>query len=210
MKVEHGSFLTQLACELMDCDSARHAAKRSWMLDPLQIRKTILVGAGVDAVWTAFTTTSGLATFFAPDSQIEPRLGGRYDLYFAPDAPAGERGSEDCKALMWSPPTPLARSAELHVELRFPPHLSILADDVSVAELRFLPDQGHHLVATDETRIELHHRGFQSEASGGPRPRCASTPAERTAAFADGHRYWNRAWATVLARLVTHFRAHGA
>jgi hypothetical protein len=179
------------------------------MAEQLQITKSILVGAGVQAVWTAFTTTAGLATFFAPDSQIEPCAGGRYDLYFAPAAPVGERGSEDCRVLVWSPPTPTDGRAELQVELRFPPHLSILSGDVGIAALRLLPDQGHHLADADETRIELLHRGFCSAESEGPRPRCAASPAERSAAFAEGYRYWNRAWATVLARLVTRFRTHG-
>ena len=51
--------------------------------------KSVLVSAGVEAVWQAWTTTEGVTSFFAPAADIEPRVGGAYRVYFDPGAEPG-------------------------------------------------------------------------------------------------------------------------
>ena len=62
-----------------------------------------VVKAGVDDVWKAWTTQQGIATFFAPASLIETRVDGAYEMYFAPDSPAGQRGGEGNRSWRSSP-----------------------------------------------------------------------------------------------------------
>lgn len=52
------------------------------------------INAPVEEVYNAWTTTEGIKTFFAPDGLIENKLFGKFHIYFFPDAPEGQRGSE--------------------------------------------------------------------------------------------------------------------
>lgn len=58
------------------------------------IRLEIIVNAPVEKVWWAWTTRDGIKSFFAPDCDIDLRVLGKYDILFAPSAPAGLRGAE--------------------------------------------------------------------------------------------------------------------
>ena len=58
------------------------------------IRLEILVNAPAEKVWRAWTTRDGIKSFFAPDCNIDLRVLGKYDILFAPSAPAGLRGAE--------------------------------------------------------------------------------------------------------------------
>jgi len=58
------------------------------------IEYTCIVEANLDEVWRAWTTNDGVQSFFAPDSQVELKIDGPYELYFRPEAEEGSRGSE--------------------------------------------------------------------------------------------------------------------
>jgi uncharacterized protein YndB with AHSA1/START domain len=90
------------------------------------LRKEVTVAAPVAEVWRAWTTTEGVTTFFGPEAEVEARLGGPFEIYFFPAAPAGLRGSEGCKVhslvpmqllvFEWNapPPIPAIRNSGLH------------------------------------------------------------------------------------------------
>ena len=90
------------------------------------LRKEVTLDAPLADVWNAWTTSEGVTTFFGPAAQVEARLGGPFEIYFAPSAPEGLRGSEGCKvqsvvpmqlfAFEWNaPPTiPAIRNSGLH------------------------------------------------------------------------------------------------
>lgn len=59
------------------------------------IKLEIILNAPVERVWKAWTTKDGIRSFFAPDCDIDLRVLGKYDILFAPDAPAGLRGAEN-------------------------------------------------------------------------------------------------------------------
>lgn len=59
------------------------------------IKLEVVVNAPVEKVWQAWTTRDGIRSFFAPDCDIDLRVLGKYDILFAPSAPAGLRGAED-------------------------------------------------------------------------------------------------------------------
>lgn len=61
------------------------------------LQKEIKVSAPIKQVWECWTTEAGVATFFAPEANIELQIGGQYEMYFLPQAPPGSRGSEGCK-----------------------------------------------------------------------------------------------------------------
>jgi uncharacterized protein YndB with AHSA1/START domain len=62
--------------------------------DNLTLVGEITVPAPVSEVWQAWTTDAGVRTFFAPESRIDLRVGGSYELYFDIEAAPGLRGGE--------------------------------------------------------------------------------------------------------------------
>lgn len=67
------------------------------------IRKTVTVHASVEEAWTAWTTRDGLKRFFGRDNDVELRIGGKFEIYFLMNNPAGLRGSEGCTVLSFLP-----------------------------------------------------------------------------------------------------------
>lgn len=58
------------------------------------IKLDIVIKAPAEKVWWAWTTREGIKSFFAPDADIDLRVLGKYEILFAPYAPAGRRGAE--------------------------------------------------------------------------------------------------------------------
>jgi uncharacterized protein YndB with AHSA1/START domain len=91
----------------------------------------ITINAGVSEVWDAWTTVEGIKSFFAPDCEIEMKVGGKYEILFLNNAEKGKRGSEGCIVLgvqenkmftfTWSAPPelPVAREQRSFVIIRF-------------------------------------------------------------------------------------------
>lgn len=91
----------------------------------------VLVNAGLEDVWNAWTTEAGAKTFFAPACNIDLRPDGPYEIFFNPDATPGERGGEGMRVLAvqpmqmfsftWNAPPglPQVRGQRTHVTLRF-------------------------------------------------------------------------------------------
>ena len=71
---------------------------------------SVLVGAPVQDVWTAWTTTEGVTTFFAPEARVELRVDGPFELYMNPYGEPGTRGSEGMRILAFQENAMLAFS----------------------------------------------------------------------------------------------------
>ncbi len=67
------------------------------------LHKEVTVPGTLSDVWRLWTTDDGLRSFFSPNSHIELRVGGPFEILFSMDSPVGERGSEDCRILSWLP-----------------------------------------------------------------------------------------------------------
>lgn len=67
------------------------------------VRKNVVIQATPEKIWQAWTTNQGVQSFFAPRSNVELKIGGKYEIYLAPDAPQGQRGSEGCTVLSYLP-----------------------------------------------------------------------------------------------------------
>lgn len=81
------------------------------------LHKEITVSSPIDRVWWAWTTSEGMASWWAKKSWIELRVGGPWELYFLTDQPRGHQGSEGCRILSYCPPEMLSFS------WNFPPSL---------------------------------------------------------------------------------------
>jgi len=66
---------------------------------PIEVERVI--NAPISDVWKAWTTSEGIQSFLGCPSTIELRQGGKYEIYFAPDAEPGSRGSEGCTVLSY-------------------------------------------------------------------------------------------------------------
>ncbi|MDA4135485.1 MAG: SRPBCC domain-containing protein [Thaumarchaeota archaeon] len=141
-----------------------------------QLIKTVNVAANPDEVWDAWTTVEGIRTFFAPDARLELRPGGLYEIYFDTEQPEGLKGSEGCRILSFVPSRML--SFTWGAPPRFPRARRANAQWVVI----FLEPSGG---GTSVTLIELGWEdGEESDAV---------------------YRYFDRAWATVLALLARSF-----
>lgn len=137
------------------------------------IQKSVVVEAPVGEIWRAFTTVEGVMAFFAPEAWVELAIGGPYELYFSPEAPAGSRGGEGLRILSYLP------QEMLSFEWNAPPHLGQVRGERTWVVLQFEP------MAAMETRVKLTHLGWGEGA-----------------AWDQAFAYFQRAWDVVLGRLV--------
>ena len=103
-------------------------------MDNKQIEGSILVPAHIDDVWRAWTTESGLRSFLAPECLMVPEPNGPFEIYFRPDAPLGERGSEGCRVMAVMPHDLLSFS------WNFPPQFPHIRQQKTQVSLRFVPE----------------------------------------------------------------------
>ncbi|HET9976077.1 MAG TPA: SRPBCC domain-containing protein [Burkholderiaceae bacterium] len=140
------------------------------------IDKSVEVAATLDQAWDAWTTREGITSFFAPDAKIEPRVGGAFQIYIDPGAPAGSKGADDMRFLAVQP------KKMLSFDWNAPPHLPEARAQRTFVVVRFEP------ITDKTTRITLHHTGW---GDGGE--------------WDKAHAYFDRAWGNVLANLKKRF-----
>jgi len=76
----------------------------------VRIDAEVEIHASAADVWAALTTPEGLAGWVAPESHVELRIGGPYELYFFPDE--ADRGMEGTTVLSFIPEELLATTGE--------------------------------------------------------------------------------------------------
>lgn len=140
------------------------------------LRQEATVAAAPAAVWEAWTTDAGVRTFFAPDSHVELRPGGPYELYFMTDAPAGQRGSEGCTIVEFEP------ARHLVFTWNFPPTIPTIRDQHTRVAVDISP------AGPASTRVVITQTGWK-----------------RGKDWDRGFDYFTAAWAIVLRRLAHRF-----
>src|SRR6266571_5459632 len=70
---------------------------------PQFVRKQTVVSISPETAWKTWTTIDGVTSFFAPKANIDPNVGGPYELFFDLKAPRGFQGTEGCKVLGLDP-----------------------------------------------------------------------------------------------------------
>ena len=151
------------------CATAAMAVERS-------LDKETFVAASVDEVWNVWTTREGIVSFFAPDAQVDPRVGGLFEMHFNPLAAPGMKGADDMRFLALQP------KKMLSFTWNAPPHLPNARAQRTFVVVRIAP------VSDKETRVTLHHTGW-------------GDGDEWDKAYA----YFDRAWTNVLANLKKRF-----
>jgi uncharacterized protein YndB with AHSA1/START domain len=141
------------------------------------VRAEVVVDAPREQVFDAWTTEAGVRSFFAPQARIEAEAGGRYELYFMPDAPAGTRGSEGCVLLALEAPRLLSFSWNA------PPTLPTIREQRTVVIVRIVALEDR------QSRVILTHVGWGEGDD-----------------WREAERYFDRAWCElVLPRLARSF-----
>ena len=113
-----------------------------------QIEFQVIISAPLSNVWNAWTTEEGAKSFFASECLIDLRVGGAYEMYFDPSAPAGERGGEGLTILAIQP------EKMLSFTWNAPPSLPEVRGQLTHVTLYFQD--------TDENQTSLHfiHDGW--------------------------------------------------
>lgn len=136
-----------------------------------------MVDADQAAVWDAWTTTAGIASFFAPDGSIELEPGGAYEIYFDPTGSPGHRGAEGTHILALQP------MEMLSFTWNFPQQFTELRDQFTTVVLRLAP------VDADRTAVALTQMGWGNGEM-----------------WDDAYDYFEHAWGeVVLANLTRRF-----
>lgn len=108
------------------------------------------INATLEQAWDAWTTREGIVSFLAPDCDVEFEAGGKYEIYFNPDAPYGEKGGEGLQILAIDP------QKMLSFTWNAPPHLPNVRKQWTHVVVRFFP------VSENQTEVLLRHDGWGS------------------------------------------------
>lgn len=104
--------------------------------------------APVGEVFETFTNGAAMTETVGVQSNIDFRIGGEFGLWFAPDAPEGERGSENCQILSYLP------DRMLSFTWNAPPTIPDARGRRSWVVVEFEPLGDHW------SRVRLTHTGF--------------------------------------------------
>src|SRR3990167_6434785 len=160
-----------IAIVLLVLASLANAQERS-------LNKEVVVAAPIAEVWRAWTTREGITAFFAPDAEIDARVGGAFHVHFDPFGAAGARGADDMRYMALQAPTMLS------FDWNAPPHLAQARQQRTFVVVRLKDVDGK------STRVTLHHVGW---GEGGE--------------WDQTYAYFDRAWAAVLGNLKKRFES---
>jgi len=136
------------------------------------IDKEVVVAAPVAAVWQSWTTRAGIESFFAPQAEIDPKVGGAFHIHMDPLAPPGAKGADEMRFMALQPPTMLS------FDWNAPPSLPEARAQRTFVVVRLADVDGK------STRVTLHHTGW---GNGGE--------------WDKTYAYFDRAWGYVLGNL---------
>jgi uncharacterized protein YndB with AHSA1/START domain len=140
------------------------------------LQKEVTVSAPIDAVWQAWTTRAGIESFFAPEAEIDARVGGAFHIHIDPYGEPGMKGADDMRFMALQPPKMLS------FDWNAPPSLPEARRQRTFVVVRLADMDGK------STRVTIHHTGW---GDGG----------EWDKAYA----YFDRAWGGVLGNLKKRF-----
>lgn len=160
------AFAAALACFAA---SQASAAERA-------IDKEVIVPAPIQSVWQGWTTKAGIESFFAPEAEIEPKVGGAFHIHINPYGEPGMKGADDMRFMALQAPTMLS------FDWNAPPSLPEIRKQRTFVIVRLADIDGK------STRVTLHHTGW---GDGG----------EWDKTFV----YFDKAWGNVLGNLKRRF-----
>jgi uncharacterized protein YndB with AHSA1/START domain len=140
------------------------------------VSKRVVVKAPLEAVWTAWTTTDGIKSFFAPDARIDARPGGPFEVHFNPYAKPGLKGADGMQVMA------VQEKKLVSFTWNSPPYMPEVREQRTLVTIRLKP-AGEGL-----TEVRLHHTGW---GDGGQ--------------WDQSFDYFDKAWGRVLANLEKRF-----
>lgn len=140
------------------------------------IDKEVVVAAPIESVWAAWTSKAGIEAFFAPEAEIDARVGGAFHVHINPYAQPGLKGADDMRFMALQKPTMLS------FDWNAPPSLPQVRQQRTFVVVRLAEVDGK------STRVRLHHTGW---GDGGEWDR--------------SYTYFDRAWGNVLGNLKKRF-----
>jgi len=159
-------IVASFACAAMLASaSSAHAAERA-------IDKNVVVAAPILAVWHSWTTKAGIESFFAPEAEIDAKVGGAFHIHINPFAEPGMKGADDMRFMALQAPTMLS------FDWNAPPSLPEVRKQRTFVVVRLADVDGK------STSVSLHHTGW---GDGGE--------------WDKAYQYFDRAWGNVLANL---------
>ena len=152
-------------------------------LDPVDVQTTVPTDRG--RVWKALATPEGWKAFTGgAQLTIGNAPGGPCEVWWNPDAPAGERGSEGCTLLALVP------NEVLSFTWNAPPKFPFARTKHTWVVVTLEP------LAPNSTRVRLRELGFRELADAHP---------DHRQEFVETRAYFQNAWARVLDALKKHF-----
>lgn len=142
------------------------------------IDKEVVVPAPVGEVWAAWTTREGIRSFFAPDAEVDAKVGGAFHIHMDPLAPPGAKGADDMRFMALQP------MRMLSFDWNAPPSLAQVRQQRTFVVVRLEP------IDERQTRVRLHHTGWGDEGQ-----------------WDQAYAYFDRAWGNVLANLRKRFES---
>jgi uncharacterized protein YndB with AHSA1/START domain/predicted enzyme related to lactoylglutathione lyase len=150
--------------------------------DDLSARSIVVersIGLPLADIWHRWTTSEGIARWWAPENKIELRIGGPMELYFLRDGAPGLRGSEGCRIVSFLP------QRMLSFTWNAPPHLARVRPFHTHVVIEFESE------SEESTTVRLHHLGWPDRAW--------DDEPQWAACFA----YFENAWPRVLDQLAS-------
>ena len=115
------------------------------------ITKELIINAPLDLVWFAWTISERVSEWFAPETVVEAREGGAYELYFIPGNKTS-MNTRGCKI------TKLIEEKELHFTWKGPDQFEALMNkenELTIVHVSF------ELVNDNSTKVIVKHTGFK-------------------------------------------------
>ena len=142
------------------------------------LQKEVTVAAPSAEVWAAWTTRAGIESFFAPEAEVEARVGGAFHIHIDPYGEPGMKGADDMRFLALQAPRMLS------FDWNAPPSLPEARAQRTFVVVRLADVDGK------STRVSLHHVGW---GDGGE--------------WDKAYTYFDRAWGNVLGNLKKRFES---
>jgi uncharacterized protein YndB with AHSA1/START domain len=114
------------------------------------IQKEVKIQSDLDLVWRAWTESSRVAQWFAPAAEVEPKIGGKYEVYFNP-SDKDTMSTKGCKVLK------IEKSKLLVFDWKGPDQYAVIMNnpnELTVVEVSFTK-QGKNIL------VSLKHSGWK-------------------------------------------------
>ena len=168
-------FAAALVLAATTCGGLGSPAALAQMPEERRIVKEVVVKAAPEAVFKAWSTSEGVATFFAPEARVEARPDGPFEVYVNPYAQPGMKGADHMRVLG------VQDNRMISFSWNAPPSLPEARKQRTFVVVRLQPEG-------EQTRVRLTHSGW---GDGGEWDRA--------------YTYFDRAWGNVLANLQKRF-----